>query len=64
MSQAKQLFSNQVASRADQDYRCQFVVAPSCYGGFVVMGDLSFCCFTYDENVQAQFLIFLSLISS
>jgi hypothetical protein len=52
------------AYRADQGYRCQFGVAPSCYGGFVIMVDLSFCCSTYDENVRAQFLIYLSLILS
>jgi hypothetical protein len=52
------------AYRADQGYCCQFAIPPSCYGGFVVMVDLSFCCSTYNENVQAQFLIYLSLILS
>ena len=42
----------------------QFGVAPLCYGGFVVVVNLSFCCSTYDKNVRAQFLIFLSLILS
>ncbi len=41
------------AYRADQGYRCQFGVTPSCYGGFVVMVGLSFCCSTYyDENAR------------
>jgi hypothetical protein len=53
-----------VALPADQGYRCHFGVAPSGYGGFVVMVSLSFCFSTYDENVRAQFIIFLSLILS
>jgi hypothetical protein len=56
--------SARVAVPADQCLGGQFLCAAMYYGGFVVMVNLSFCCSTYDENIRAQFLIFLSLILS
>jgi hypothetical protein len=47
-----------VASRADQGYRCRFGIAPSYYGGFVIIVDE---CFTYTKNVPAQCVNILSL---
>jgi hypothetical protein len=50
-----------VATRADQGYRCRFEVAPTYYGGFVIIVDECFGRSTYSKNVPAQCLNLLSL---
>jgi len=48
-------------SLADQGYHCQFGIAPSYYGGFVIIVDECFGRSTYAKNVPAQCLNILSL---
>jgi hypothetical protein len=53
--------SDYVALRADQGYRCRFGIAPSYYGGFVIIVDECFGRSTYAKNLPAQCLNILSL---
>jgi len=50
-----------VASKADLGYCCRFDVAPSYYGGFVIIVVECFDRSAYSKNVPAQCLNLLSL---